>query len=191
MQRESLSEHSFVKTVKIYQSILGDEHCEKILKSYKDIQKIDNTGKFRDNLLNTSRTHGAAHQHTDVAEVWSDICEAMSGIWSSDNDPCFQQASLSLNASWIAVSEEGALVEPHIHASNPGVWSFVFYADIPNGESSLLFSDVDTENIKIRVRKGDVLFFPADLVHFSFDTVPGRTIFSGNFSIHCSYGQVG
>ena len=188
MQRNSLSEHPFLKRVKIYQGILSSDFCEKIIGSYPSIDKIDNSGEWRDNLLNTHRTVGDAHSHPEVQEVWRGICGLMSGVWNTENDPFFHSVMFDLHASWVAVSQGDAVVEPHIHASNPGVWSFVFYAAIPGGKSSLVFSDTDTENIKVTVREGDVLFFPADLMHFSFDTMPGRTIFSGNFAVHCRYG---
>ena len=83
LQRNSLSEHPIFTRVKIYKGILDDDFCRKIADSYASIDKIDNFGEWRDNLLNTHRTVGDAHSHPEVQEVWRGICGLMSSVWNS------------------------------------------------------------------------------------------------------------
>jgi|13_taG_2_1085334.scaffolds.fasta_scaffold00227_19 hypothetical protein len=184
MQSTSISKHSFKTRASIFHDSLGQEHCDLVLSAYSESQKIDNTGPKRDNLLNTERTGWDIHKNPLANSVWKEVSYRFSQLFHDDMfHPGLEFVELNVFESWIGVSQENAVVEPHHHGACPFSWSFVFYAKIPNLHSSLNFVDFSYDHLKIKVREGDVLWFPSNIGHYSNDTAPGRTVFSGNFSV--------
>ncbi len=182
MYQTSISTHRFVTNLSVYHSFLSDDCCKLIQAAYDESEKINNSGYGKDNLINTERTDWHAHKNEKAFQVWKSIVDVF-------NDAFFRDMtggrSIHLGAflheSWIAVSTENSFVAPHDHGACPFMWSFSFYAKIPNKQSSINFGGAGSDNIKIPVREGDLLLFPSHLQHYSNDTVPERTIFSGNF----------
>jgi hypothetical protein len=184
MKLFSLAKHEFPKTVSIYRGFLPSRYCEDIIQAYKKLKKIDNTGDNQDNLFNTERTDWFAHNDPVVKDVAGQIFLAF-GKGCVFDEIESNKADLNLTNSWIAESKSGAFVEPHHHGLNfyNCSWSFVFYAKIPNGISSLVFQDKICGKHEILVKEGDFLLFPSDFVHYTDDTCEGRTIYSGNFNL--------
>ena len=187
MRPPSISEHFVNTKLSIYHDHLDREHCELILKAYNDLEKIDNSGLSGDNLVNTERTSWFAHSESqDAAKVWSAISQRFFWIVNGNmglDSPYINSVKMNLHESWIAVSSEDAFVRPHIHTPCPLLWSFVFYAKIPNYKSCLEFKNSEMSTMPINVREGDFLIFPSNILHGSNDTVAGRTVFSGNFAV--------
>lgn len=182
MERVSVGVHRLMRPVNIYQSFLGKEDCEKIVSAYPKISKMENAGLTKDNLYNTQRTDWWAHKESPIVlEVWHNIAKCFCRIFTQDRTIALENIEVSLFESWIAVSDSKAMVEPHIHGYST-TWSFVFYALVPSGQTSLTFSTWEGDNLTVPAREGDFIIFPADTGHYSTDTEPGRTIFSGNFT---------
>ena len=184
MYTASIPTHLINAEVSVFQDFLSRDYCDIILSAYNDIEKIDNTGPERDNLFDTERTNWRAHHHLGVQNVCHAISEKFVSVFRRGfHAPGLKSLNLNVFESWIGVSGNNAFVEPHDHGSCPLVWAFVFYAKIPNKTSSLRFIHRSKDHVEVGVREGDVLFFPSNLMHYSTDTVPGRTIFSGNFTV--------
>lgn len=184
MYSMSTPTHLLNAEVSVFQDFLSRDCSDIILSAYEDIEKINNTGPHRDNLFDTERTDWKAHNHSGVQNVWQSVSEKFSFLFRREMYPSgLESVSMNLHESWIGVSGEDAFIEPHNHGRCPLIWSFVFYAKIPNKTSSLRFISRDTDHVKVNVREGDVLFFPSNLTHYSNDTFSGRTIFSGNFTV--------
>jgi hypothetical protein len=84
---------------------------------------------------------------------------------------------------WVSWFDEKGYTWPHHHFSDyyGSVGAFSFSAYLGDVETSISFQDPLTTTFHtVDVSKGDVLFFPSDLVHMSFDVSPGRIICSGN-----------
>ena len=187
MISESISKHSLIAPVNFYQTFLSSDDCESISSAYKDESKIDNMGQSQDNLYNTERTGWFAHRNPTTALIWEKIAQKFSVCYEEEmQHDWIDSVELDLFESWIAESQDGAIVEPHIHGNSSFVWSFVFYAKIPNEKSSLNFMAFGSKTIKVFVKEGDLLLFPSNVAHFSTDTIKGRMIYSGNFLVRCN-----
>ena len=186
MINTTLATHSLETMRQIYEGSLSRKYCEQIVEAYKDLEKIDNTGNNQDNLFRTERTGWRAHEDNRIVEVASQLIEPFAKTTGDVLPVYFKSVKVNLFESWIARSKDGAFVEPHNHGrNNTGTqWSYVFYADIPNGESSIVFFDsIIGRKIKVPVKTGDYLIFPSDLMHYTTDTCEGRMILSGNFAV--------
>lgn len=89
-----------------------------------------------------------------------------------------------LNSFWVSWFDEDGYTWPHNHYSeyygSMGAYSFSIY--LGESETSISFqSPNDLEFNTVKVSKGDILFFPSDLMHMTFDVSLGRVIASGNF----------
>lgn len=184
MHATSIPYHSLKTQTNIFHTFLPSSLCNEIVLSYSETEKIDNTGRNQDNLYNTDRTDWQVHKHPRAGLVAQEVCKAFSSVFHTNYDAeGIDNVSIDLFESWIASSRQQAAVEPHCHTLNPFIWSFVFYAKVPNEVTSLRFFCKALDHLQVDVREGDLLFFPSTLEHYSNDTVEGRTIYSGNFTV--------
>lgn len=176
----SVASHKIATISKIYHSSLDKRYCEKILNGLERLDQGWNEGEQLDNLHKTARTDWYAHADPEVQEVLQSVmrllCHSISQ--SEENSHQFYMDCL---CSWITLSKEGAIVEPHYHSPLEVGWSFAFYARIPSGSTTLTFFD-GLAHLKKRVvcKEGDILMFPSFLYHYTTDTEVDRVVYSGN-----------
>lgn len=182
----SMSSHNVAIQSRIFHDSLPEHFSTLIESGYSELDKIDNAGVERDNLYNTERTGWDSHKNENVRIIWAAVAEKFATLFSAEsafNLKLRAEIQTELYDSWIAFSKDDAVVEPHNHSSCPFVWSFVFYAKIPNQKSSISFFDFYAGHITVNVKEGDLLLFPSTIGHYTSDTTPGRTVFSGNFLV--------
>ena len=88
-----------------------------------------------------------------------------------------------IQSIWVSWFDEGGYTWPHHHFSDyyGSVGAYSFSAYLGDVETSVSFQEpTSTTFYTVDVSKGDILFFPSDVVHMSFDVSPGRIICSGN-----------
>tara|TARA_E500000318_G_scaffold73586_1_gene68236 strand:- start:1530 stop:2141 length:612 start_codon:yes stop_codon:yes gene_type:complete len=86
---------------------------------------------------------------------------------------------------WVSWFNENGYTWPHEHTSDyyGVIGSYSFSAYLGNVETSISFQSPLTGLFEsVLVNKGDVLFFPSNMVHMSFDVAPNRIICSGNMN---------
>ena len=76
---------------------------------------------------------------------------------------------LELKDLWGQVYNEGDFQESHDHV--PNHWSFVYYVNTPRGSSPLVF---ESSGKKFRPKAGQVIIFPAWLMHYVPPTTKNR-----------------
>jgi len=88
---------------------------------------------------------------------------------------------------WFARCKSGGYTDPHHHGLSLGCYSFVHYLKLPSKVTSLTFSNSDS-SIKDRMilREGDMIVFPSNLLHWTFETEDDRCLLAGNFVWSCS-----
>lgn len=88
-----------------------------------------------------------------------------------------------IQSLWVSWFDERGYTWPHHHFSDyyGSIGAYSFSAYLGDVETSVSFQDPSSSTFHtLDVSKGDILFFPSDVVHMSFDTSPERIICSGN-----------
>jgi hypothetical protein len=176
----SVATHKIASVSNIYHSNLGKNLRDKLLNGFQRLDTEFNEGEQQDNLHKTARTDWDAHRDPDVQEVLQAIMRLLCHSMTQSIDTDYQ-LHMDCLCSWITLSKEGAVVEPHYHNPFELGWSFAFYAKIPSGSTTLTFFD-GLAHIKSRAvcNEGDVLMFPSSLYHYTTDTEVDRVVYSGN-----------
>ena len=176
----SVATHKIATVSNIYHSNLGKKSCDKIINGLRRLDLEFNEGVQQDNLHKTTRTDWYAHNDDEVRSVLESIMRLLGHSMMQGTERPYM-LNFDCLCSWITLSREGAIVEPHYHNPFELGWSFAFYAKIPSGSTSLTFFD-GTVHIKSRAvcREGDILMFPSSLYHYTTDTEVNRIVYSGN-----------
>jgi len=151
------------------------------------------------NLHNTSRTGWSLHQEEGFTQTfekfWSEVAKNLGSYASSPGGSAYElspsrqlQMSYSIVDMWVAAYSEDSFVAPHRHSYErlfARHYALSAYIDATKNGTHLSFYDnFSQSHANIRVSTGDVLVFPANLVHYTNDCKDGRAILSSNFIPH-------
>lgn len=89
-----------------------------------------------------------------------------------------------IREAWVSLLGETGYTWPHNHVGEYGqIGSYSFVVYLGDAETTISFSSMDNWHTYF-VTKGDILFFPSDISHMSFDSCANRTVFSCNLHVY-------
>lgn len=183
MFKDSVAVHHVPHSATVFHCSVPKSLCTQIVSAFQDLEKFDMSTHVNNNLIKTLRTDWHCHNEPLMASVVQGLITELATCFQSIDCPDDMQIKISFLDSWIAESQEGAEIEPHKHTEVSNIWSFCLYARVPEEGTSLSFCNSRMEKKRVPVREGDLLVFPSNLAHYSFDTHFGRMVYAGNISV--------
>lgn len=147
------------------------------------------------NLQNTRRTIWNLHTREKFIPVFELFVKRLIEVVTQNLQKEENSLTYKINFvdCWVAWYSSDSFVQPHSHSGADscnllGAKSVSAYLSVPNGQTSLtFFNDRGSRNQEVTVKKGEVLLFPSDLVHYTNDCSEGRIILSANFTVDRNY----
>lgn len=185
---DAVFECSIPTRASIYTVNLGKDFCDELESMAPDLlERYPFEGV--DNLGDTQRTDWDLHKRQCMYHYFSIIADKLGRIFLPETllgNTGFLTA-WSFDDAWIALSNDNSFVHPHSHSKLPNHYSISVYLNTGKGKEStnLYFMDSWTgHRVKATARRGDMIVFPADLMHYTNDTSEGRMILSANMMLN-------
>ena len=131
------------------------------------------------NLLGTSITSWTIHKEPWCQPHAARLMSFMS-IGMREMISARTAYQLHLYDCWIVKYKNNSQLLPHNHGMFQALWSFVWYLDVPDEGTEIMYRVGDI-NLSKTVYSGDLLLFPSDVMHWSDDLHENRTVMAGNF----------
>ena len=188
-------------TTNILRSSIDSKHCTKMIEWSG--QHIDNS--VVSNLIFEKRTNWDIHTKPGFEEVyWPMIQKIYSmletyinteAIYAHGCDSYGVPPNIDINMLpidvWTAWFGDDGATLPHTHASLMNHFSTVLYLQLPKGKTSLEFFSHPSSKTVIRdLKEGDLLLFPSNISHYTFDVERGRILTSANWAFNVDYSRI-
>lgn len=186
---ETVLKHNFTMPVsveiKVIKATISKDICQSILdfaESYREQHVVDN-------LYKVDRTDWQLHEKEGFSELLKPVIDTIAGCSKDivyptyiDSRPPLHTCRMNFYDTWVAWFNGESATLPHIHKPIFNHFGYSLYLRLPNGKSSLGFSQCDDRKL-VDVYEGDMLIFPGYLPHWSFDMSDGRALLAGNFEV--------
>lgn len=159
-----------IKKFEIKDFILKDEfenhlnikkNLTTLIAEAKDEGWYNNNGNFNDRLLKTDWPLAANSQRSWVKYFVNDLNHQLNKFANY-----LGYTSVLINKVWYQIYERNNIHNWHIHSSNySGVYFLKMPEDDENNYTEFLTSNDFEKSFKIRVKEGDVIFFPSHIIH--------------------------
>jgi hypothetical protein len=198
VKERRISTLSFPNIIPLAKTFFDHKETQSILNFFEDGSNYDSEWavNYGDSDLHLmERTEWDLYDNIDFKNSFKKIIE--NRLYDAMMDvSCFPRPSkfmrfvpnykVQMYNIWFARCKKGGYTDPHNHGLSLGCYSFVYYLKLPSKVTSLTFSNSDS-SIKDRMllREGDMIVFPSNLLHWSFDTEDDRCLLAGNFVWSC------
>jgi len=173
-----------------------------VLRSSIDVAACEEMAKWseqhkqpgvRDNLNVESRTGWELHYKDGFEEVFEPMIKktmTMLDFHVHTKSSCgnFGEQNVDLRVmckeSWTAWGMDNGATLPHDHGTFISNFTTVLYLALPEGKETTWLEFLSQTDDRLRIadlRAGDLLLFPSNLAHYTFDVVQGRILNSSNW----------
>jgi hypothetical protein len=188
--RKSLLNTKIVEDVLIVKTFLTEKERIEILNCIENDSSIELSKNISDNLLNTDRTNWDYHKNKNFKKIYDGMIygilhDAMELFVLRDlhsyDALSYIKYGIFTTDCWFAKSNNNSIVQPHVHGSLFGLFSFSCYLKLPSSRTSLSFSNKHNNvGVDVEIKEGDILIFPSHITHWTTDVEEGRSILAGN-----------
>lgn len=198
MKRETPGFYPIQTTTNVLRSSIDSKHCAKMI----EWSEQHRAQGIEDNLISESRTPWNINTLPGFEEAYLPMLEKINvmlesyvnteAIYGHSCDsygvPNGTMMSIHSIDAWTAWFDDGGATLPHTHASLLNHFSTVLYLRLPKGKTSLeFFSHPSTKTVIRDLKEGDLLLFPSNVSHYTFDVERGRIVTSANWAFNVDY----